>query len=77
MYIKNGKIYKSSTAEKVVAFFLCIIAIIAITGYFMNFQNLWEYWPTSGQFSDVPMQWIISIIGVFIAPLGVITGWLF
>lgn len=63
--------------NKIEVLIALIIFIVIISGYFMNFQNLWEYWPTSGQFSDVPMQWIISIIGVFIAPLGVITGWLF
>lgn len=77
MYLKNGKIYKLSTTDNVVALFLCIVAIMAITGYFMNFQNLWEYWPESGQFSDVPMRWIISTVGIFLAPIGVFTGWVF
>ena len=77
MYIKNGKIYKLKTTDRVATFLLCIIMIIAVIGYFMNFQNLWEYWPESGQFSDVPMQWIISIVGIFLAPIGIFTGWAF
>lgn len=63
--------------NKIEVFIILIIGILLISGYFMNFQNLWEYWPTSGQFSDVPIQWILSIISVFIAPLAVITGWVF
>ena len=63
--------------NKIEAFIILIVSILLISGYFTNFQNLWEYWPTSGQFSDVPMQWILSIISVFIAPLAVITGWVF
>ena len=63
--------------NKIEVLIALIIIIVVVSGYLMNFQNLWEYWPTSSQFSDVPMQWIISIIGVFIAPLGVLTGWIF
>lgn len=63
--------------NKIEALIALIILIVVVSGYFMNFQNLWEYWPASGQFSDVPMQWILSIISVFIAPLAVITGWVF
>ena len=50
--------------------------ILFVSGYFMNLQNLWEYWPISGQFSDVPMQWIISTVGIFLAPMGAFTGWI-
>lgn len=77
MYIKNGKIYKLNTTDYVVTFLQCIALVVIITGYFMNFQNLWEYWPESGQFSDVPMRWIISTISIFLAPIGVFTGWIF
>lgn len=63
--------------NKIEAFFIVIVFILFVSGYFMNFQNLWEYWPASNLFSDVPMQWILAIISVFIAPLGAITGWIF
>lgn len=62
--------------NKVEAFIL-IMAILFISGYLMNFQNLWEYWPASNQFNDVSMHWILSIVGVFIAPMGTVTGWAF
>lgn len=77
MYIKNGKIYKLNTTDYIVAFLQCVAIVVIITGYFMNFQNLWEYWPESGQFSDVPMRWVISTISIFLAPIGVFTGWIF
>ena len=63
--------------NKIEAFIIVIVFILFVSGYFMNFQNLWEYWPASNLFSDVPMQWILSIVSVFIAPLGAITGWIF
>lgn len=68
---------RSRTYNKIEAFILLIVFIFLIPGYFMNFQNLWEYWPVSSQFSDVPMQWILSIVGIFIAPLGATVGWIF
>lgn len=67
----------SRNYNKSEAFIVLIVFILFVSGYFMNFQNLWEYWPASGQFSDAPMQWILSIVSIFIAPLGAITGWIF
>lgn len=63
--------------NKIEASVILFVFTLFISGYFMNFQNLWQYWPASGQFSDVPMQWILSIVSIFIAPLGAITGWIF
>lgn len=54
-----------------------ILGIMMLIGWCMNFQNLWEYWPESDKFIDVSMNWIMSIIGVFIVPFGAITGWIF
>ena len=56
-----------------IIFFL--IWLGAITGWLMNIQNLWQYWPQSNMLGDVPLQWIVSAIGVFIAPIGCVTGW--
>lgn len=63
--------------NKIEALIIVITFVLFVSGYFMNFQNLWEYWPASNLFSDAPMQWILSIIAVFIAPLAAITGWIF
>ena len=52
-----------------------LIWLGAITGWLMNIQNLWQYWPQSNMLGDVPLQWIVSAIGVFIAPIGCVTGW--
>lgn len=42
----------------------------AICGWGLNFQNLFQYqWPSS--------EFIASVIGVFVAPLGVVMGWFF
>ena len=48
----------------------------AATSWLMNIQNLWQYWPQSNILGDVPLQWIVSTIGVFIAPIGCIAGWI-
>lgn len=53
----------------VVCFFL-----IPLTGYLMNFQNLWEYWPEGGKLINLSLYWIISLLGIFFPPLGTITG---
>ena len=63
--------------NKIEACAIVIAFILFVSGYFMNFQNLWEYWPISDQFSDAPMQWIISTVGIFLAPMGAFTGWIF
>lgn len=58
--------------------FITFISIwfACVVGWIMNLQNLWEYWPNSGLIGDVPMQWVISLIGVFVVPLGAVTGWI-
>lgn len=65
-------------------FLLAIIpAVAAFVGWALNFQNLWQYWPPadiivtlSNCFQVLPLQWILSAVGVFIFPLGIITGYL-
>ena len=68
--------YQGSFALLFLTFFL--IWLGAVTGWLMNIQNLWQYWPQSNciiMLGDVPLQWIVSAIGVFIAPIGAVTGW--
>ena len=77
MYIKNGKMYASTTADYVCAFVLILIAAAAVSVYFMNLQNLFQYWPVGGSVMDVGMEWIVSFIGLFAVPIGIVTGWIF
>lgn len=77
MYIKNGKMYASTTADYVCGLILILLIAAVVAGYFMNLQNLFEYWPTGGSVMDVGMEWIVSFIGMFVAPIGVVTGWIF
>lgn len=60
-------------------FYGCIIlCTFSICGYFMNFQNLWEYYPHGiSKIGDVKIEFILSLIGVFAAPIGCITGWIY
>lgn len=69
--------HRYMACNKTEAVVLTLIFIVFVGGYLINFQNLWEYWPTSGQLADVSLKWIISIIGVFVPPFGSITGWIF
>ena len=66
--------YQGSFGLLFLVFFL--IWLGAITGWLMNIQNLWQYWPQSNMLGDVPLQWIVSAIGIFIAPIGCVTGWI-
>ena len=71
--------YTCKTRDGVgIALMLAFISLWAgaIIGWCMNLQNLWEYWPKSGVLGDVPMQWVISLIGIFVPPLGAVTGWI-
>ena len=77
MYIRNGKMYASTTADYVCAFVLVLIVVAAAAGYFMNLQNLFQYWPTGGSVMDVGMEWIVSFVGLFAVPIGIVTGWIF
>ena len=47
------------------------------TGWLMNIQNLWQWWPASNRVADVGIEWIVSLVGVFVFPVGAVTGWLF
>lgn len=48
---------------------LWCLGIACILGYIMNFENLFSYPSSSSEF-------IVSIIGVFVPVLGVVTGWI-
>ena len=65
---------KVSGSTGCVLFFVGIL-LTCLVGWIMNIQNLWQYWPQSNMLGDVPLQWIVSAIGVFIAPIGAVTGW--
>ena len=41
----------------------------------MNIQNLWQWWPASNRIADVGIEWIVSLVGVFVFPVGAVTGW--
>lgn len=49
--------------------FLGLLALAALIGYLMNFQNLFQY--DMGQ-----KEFIISLIGVFVPILGIFTGYI-
>lgn len=55
---------------------IVLIIFLLFIGYFMNFQNLWEYWPSSNKVGDAGIELIMSVVGVFVPPLGVLTGWI-
>ena len=54
---------------------MILLLITAFVGYWMNVQNLFQYWPNTGVLGDVEIRWVVSLIGVFIPPVGVFTGW--
>lgn len=61
----------------ILPFILCVI------GYVMNFQNLVQYWPNCPVDATVvevikllPFRWIVSAVGVFLIPVGIITGFI-
>ena len=66
--------YQGNFGLLFLVFFL--IWLGGITGWLMNIQNLWQYWPQSNILGDVPLQWIVSVIRIFIAPIGCVTGWI-
>lgn len=51
------------------------IHLIMIIGYIMNLQNLHEYWKDV-PILDISAKWYISLIGVFIPFIGVVTGYI-
>lgn len=64
------------------AIFFLILLILPFIGWLMNFQNLWQYWPDTPNlsvlqfFEVVSIRWLISLVGVFIPPVGAITGFI-
>lgn len=67
--------YAPSNTGIVTALVLICIQIACIVGWCMNLQNLWQYWPADG-IMHAGMQWVLSLIGVFVFPMGVVTGYL-
>lgn len=57
-------------------YIITTIFLLVLLGWVLNFQNLWEYWPETGRVADVQLRWIISLIGILVAPSGSITGWI-
>lgn len=61
-----------------------IILFLLFLGYVLNFQNLWQYWPTGTSstisvtefLSILPFRWVVSLVGVFFFPLGIVTGYI-
>ena len=60
-----------------------IIGIVSIIGYVLNFWNvikLKPQVPLTGPIMDVvnaaSVEWVISVVGLIIPPIGVLTGYL-
>lgn len=63
------------TSKIMLSVIFLILLFIMIVGYIMNFQNLFQYW-VDGSLSNISIRWFISLVGVFFAPLGVVTGYI-
>lgn len=50
------------------------ILIESCIGYLLNFQNIFQYWPENS--CIVTTEWILSFIGIFFPPIGIITGYI-
>lgn len=53
--------------------------ILFLIGYIMNFENVYTYFPglkpTLGELIDTcPLAWVISVIGIFVPPVGIAAG---
>ena len=59
-----------------------ILNVAGLTGYILNFQNIWQYFPdtstinTIGDIANINIRFFISIVGVLFAPLGTVTGFI-
>ena len=47
----------------------------ALIGWFMNFQNLSQYW-VNGNINGINIEWIVSFIGIFVPFIGSVTGYI-
>lgn len=47
-----------------------------LTGWCLNFQNLWQYWPETGRAGDLGFEWLLSAVGIFVPFIGGVTGWI-
>lgn len=75
-----------------VRFVVFLFSLLLLIGYILNFQNLWEYktqiydlWQwfnyqigsTTVEHAWNSTHFVLSVLGIFIFPLGSITGWIF
>jgi len=59
--------------------FTIILILLCLTGYIFNFQNIFQYCPDFSQVTtigDINLRFAISVIGIFIAPIGIVTGFI-
>jgi hypothetical protein len=66
-----------SSIKKIFIILFIAVNIFCAIGYVINFQNIFEYWPITDKFADTSFEWIMSFIGIFIPPIGSVTGWLY
>lgn len=64
--------------------FSIFLVLLFIIGYFMNFQNIFQYFPDFDKISTISdfinhcdIKFVVSFFGVFITPLGVFCGYIF
>lgn len=50
-------------------FFIVVFVVVGVAGWVMNIMQIFKYGPVDGML-------IAKAIGVFIAPLGAILGWI-
>jgi hypothetical protein len=56
-----------------------ILFIVIVIGWIMNLENVYTYCPHisfTTQFSDFDYKFGVSLLGVFLWPIGVFTGWM-
>lgn len=74
---------KLQRVHYMLVYFFILLYIVCVAGYLLNFQNIWQYFPdvstldSMSSFLDkVNFRFVVSIIGIFISPIGIITGYL-
>lgn len=74
-----GRLYEDAIENRdiIAIIILVVLLFLPFVGWCMNFQNLVEYWPAEGGINNVPIIWVLSLIGVFVAPLGTIMGFMY
>lgn len=74
--------FQINNSHYMVCFFFILLWAVCVIGYLLNFQNLWQYWPDFNSISSmadamdlISFRFVISLIGIFISPIGIITGY--